>query len=107
MTHHAIIGAALLALIAQAACATHVPESKAHPNPWYPLSQPCWVDKTGNVTDAGGQSAMCCPEGFIAGGGPMSPDCQRGSCCHFSEDMEKPPPMPTTGPAGTPWSPPP
>jgi hypothetical protein len=89
---------AVLALIAQAACAApDVPESKTHPNPWYPLPQPCWVDKTGNVTDAGGQPAMCCPAGFIAGGAPMSPDCQRGTCCPFSDEMGTPPRMPTPG----------
>jgi hypothetical protein len=81
----------LLALVACEDTGGRPPEvgsDSLHPEP-----TPCLIDSHGRVSDNGDRKALCCPDGFVVGGRPMS-TCRRGECCWIGDDMGRPPPPP-------------
>lgn len=95
-----VLGAALVA-----ACAAAPNEGAKTPAGVVPPS-PCMVDEKGQITDAGGRAAMCCPDQYAASENMESRDCPPGFCCHISVDMSIGSPMPTARAPGLPYGPP-
>jgi hypothetical protein len=77
-----------------AACAAAPKEGAKTPAGAVPPS-PCMVDEKGQVTDAGGRAALCCPELYVASENMESNACPPGFCCHISVDMSIGSRMPT------------
>ncbi len=92
---------ALVAMVLLASACETPAILNAPDNAWHPSPHPCIIDVSGETTDASGREAMCCPEGFAAGGSPMAASCPPGSCCPFVEEMGKAPPMPASPSGGT------
>jgi hypothetical protein len=93
----------LALLLLAAACGAPEKSDAKSPRGGTPPQEPCRIDDKGNIVDAGGRSAMCCPVDYVAGGNPQT-SCLEGTCCPIGDDMQNPPPMPP-GPSGpgTPW----
>jgi len=65
------------------------------------VPEACTVDEHGRRVVAGPREAMCCPDGYYAGGEPMAP-CPKGTCCSLADDMGHPPLMPESSAPGLP-----
>jgi hypothetical protein len=90
-------------LLGLSACRSLPAPEKAESDWRPPRALPCTVDRGGNPAGEGTHAALCCPEGYVAGGGAWT-GCPRGACCAMEDGLGKPPPMPEAPGANRPGS---